>query len=69
MNRLLRGKKRFSTFLLIVFALLFIIWNIQLAMVVGFAVFMLYGLIRWLVLPSKRNAQKTAPPTTPADEK
>jgi CDP-diacylglycerol--serine O-phosphatidyltransferase len=62
MNRLLRGKKRFSTFLLIVFALLFIIWNIQLAMVVGFSVFMLYGLIRWLVLPSKRNVQKAAAP-------
>jgi CDP-diacylglycerol--serine O-phosphatidyltransferase len=61
MNRLLRGKKRFSTFLLIVFALLFVIWNIQLAMVVGFSAFMLYGLIRWLVLPSKRNVQKTAP--------
>jgi CDP-diacylglycerol--serine O-phosphatidyltransferase len=57
-NRLLRGKKRFSTFLLIVFALLFIIWNIQLAMAVGFAVFMLYGLIRWLVVPSKREPQK-----------
>jgi CDP-diacylglycerol--serine O-phosphatidyltransferase len=62
MNRLLRGKKRFSTFLLIVFTLLFVIWNIQLAMAVGFTVFMLYGLIRWLVLPSKRNAQKAAPP-------
>jgi CDP-diacylglycerol--serine O-phosphatidyltransferase len=61
-NRTLRGKKRFSTFLLIVFTLLFIIWNIQLAMVVGFAVFMLYGLIRWLVLPSKREPPKAAPP-------
>jgi CDP-diacylglycerol--serine O-phosphatidyltransferase len=61
-NRILRGKKRFSTFLLVVFTLLFIIWNIQLAMVVGFAVFMLYGLIRWLVLPSKREPPKVAPP-------
>jgi CDP-diacylglycerol--serine O-phosphatidyltransferase len=63
MNRLLRGKKRFSTFLLISFSLLFIIWNIQLAMAVGFCVFMLYGLIRWLVLPSKRESQKAAAPT------
>ena len=47
-NRLLRGKKRFSTFLLVVFALLLTIWNIQIAMVVGFVVFVLYGIIRWL---------------------
>jgi CDP-diacylglycerol--serine O-phosphatidyltransferase len=67
-NRLLRVKKRFSTFLLIVFTLLFIIWNIQFAMAVGFSVFMLYGLIRWLITaicPSKRDTQKTA---APADE-
>jgi len=49
-NRLLRGKKRFSTFLLVVFTLLLVIWNIQIAMVLGFFVFMFYGLIRWLVL-------------------
>jgi len=56
-NRLLRGKKRFSTFLLVVFTLLLVIWNIQIAMVLGFFVFMFYGLIRWLVLkliPRKR---------------
>jgi len=49
-NRLLRGKKRFSTFLLVVFTLLLVIWNIQIAMVLGFFVFMLYGLIRWAVM-------------------
>jgi len=49
-NRLLRGKKRFSTFLLVVFTLLLVIWNIQIAMVLGFFIFMFYGLIRWLVL-------------------
>ena len=56
-NRLLRGKKRFSTFLLVVFTLLLVIWNIQIAMVLGFFVFMFYGLIRWLVfkfIPRKR---------------
>jgi CDP-diacylglycerol--serine O-phosphatidyltransferase len=47
MNRLLRGKKSFSTFLLVVFALLLVIWSIQLAMVLGFLIFMLYGVIRW----------------------
>jgi len=49
-NRLLRGKKRFSTFLLVVFTLLLVIWNIQIAMALGFFIFMFYGLIRWLVL-------------------
>jgi CDP-diacylglycerol--serine O-phosphatidyltransferase len=56
-NRLLRGKKRFSTFLLVVFTLLLVIWNIQIAMVLGFFIFMFYGLIRWLVfkfIPRKR---------------
>jgi CDP-diacylglycerol--serine O-phosphatidyltransferase len=49
-NRVLRGKKRFSTFMLVVFTLLLVIWNIQIAMVLGFFIFMFYGLIRWLVL-------------------
>jgi CDP-diacylglycerol--serine O-phosphatidyltransferase len=48
MNRLLRGKKSFTTFLLVVFTLVLVIWSIQLAMVLGFFIFMLYGLIRWL---------------------
>jgi CDP-diacylglycerol--serine O-phosphatidyltransferase len=58
MNRLLRGKKSFSTFLIAVFALLLIIWNIQFAMVLGFFAFMLYGIIRWLIvriIPSKKE--------------
>ncbi|MDR2718807.1 MAG: phosphatidylcholine/phosphatidylserine synthase [Treponema sp.] len=50
MNRFLRGKKSFPTFLLAVFAMLLIIWNIQLAMVLGFFAFMLYGIIRWLII-------------------
>jgi CDP-diacylglycerol--serine O-phosphatidyltransferase len=52
-NRVLRGKKHFSTFLLVVFTLLVVIWNIQIAMVLGFFIFMFYGLIRWLVQPRK----------------
>jgi CDP-diacylglycerol--serine O-phosphatidyltransferase len=50
MNRLLRGRKRFSTFLLVVLTLLLAIWNIQLAMVVGFCAFVLYGVIRWFII-------------------
>ena len=47
-NRILRGKKRFSTFLLVVFVLLLVIWSIQVAMVLGFSIFVFLGLIRWL---------------------
>jgi CDP-diacylglycerol---serine O-phosphatidyltransferase len=50
MNRFLRGKKSFPTFLLVVFAMLLAIWNIQLAMVLGFFAFMLYGIIRWIII-------------------
>jgi len=49
MNRLLRGKKSFLSFLLAVFVMLLVIWNIQLAMVLGFLAFMLYGIIRWII--------------------
>jgi CDP-diacylglycerol--serine O-phosphatidyltransferase len=50
MNRLLRGKKSFPTFLLVVFAILLAIWNIQLAMTLGFFAFMLYGIIRRIII-------------------
>jgi phosphatidylserine synthase len=48
-NRVLRGKKQFSTFLLVVFTVLLIIWNIQLAMALGFCIFVVYGLIHWFI--------------------
>ena len=67
-NRVLRGKKRFSTFLLVVFTLLLSIWNIQIAMVLGFFVFMFYGLIRWLVMPHKsRKGDSCHDPQNPAN--
>jgi CDP-diacylglycerol--serine O-phosphatidyltransferase len=67
-NRVLRGKKRFSTFLLVVFTLLLVIWNIQIAMVLGFFIFMLYGLIRWLVQPHKsRKGDSYLTPQDPAN--
>jgi len=60
MNRLLRGKKSFPTFLLVVFTILLAIWNIQLAMTLGFFTFMLYGIIRWLIvklfIPKKKDS-------------
>ena len=55
-NRILSGKKRFSTFLLILFVLPLMIWNIQLAMALGFCIFVLYGVIRWLfTAPARRR--------------
>ena len=67
-NRILRGKKRFSTFLLVVFTLLLVIWNIQIAMVLGFFVYMLYGLIRWMVMPRKsRKGDSYHAPQNPAN--
>jgi CDP-diacylglycerol--serine O-phosphatidyltransferase len=50
-NLILRGKKKFSVFLAVLFTVLLLVWNIQLAMVFGFSVFMLYGLIRRLLSP------------------
>jgi CDP-diacylglycerol--serine O-phosphatidyltransferase len=70
-NRLLRGKKQFSTFLLVVFTVLLIIWNIQLAMALGFCVFVVYGLIHWLItrlIRSIKKEGKTEPPQPPAHQ-
>ena len=56
LNRILSGKKRLSTFLVILFVLPLMIWNIQLAMALGFCIFVLYGVIRWLLMsPSRRR--------------
>jgi phosphatidylserine synthase len=61
-NLILRGKKRFSVFLAVLFTVLLLVWNLQLAMVLGFSVFMLYGIIRWLLSPLFRLFKK--PPKT-----
>jgi len=59
-NRFLRGKKRFSTFLLILFVIPLMIWNIQLTMALGFCVFVLYGVIRWLFIKTFLRKKKAA---------
>lgn len=64
-NRVLRGKKQFSTFLLVLFVVLLIIWNIQLAMALGFCVFVVYGLIHWLFTELIRSIKKEAKTETP----
>jgi len=49
-NQLLRGKKSLAMLLALFACGLFIIWNLQLAMVVGFCGFALFGVFRWIIL-------------------
>ena len=48
-NQLLRGKKTLPGLLAIFACVIFIVWNIQLAMVIGFCGFALFGVFRWLI--------------------
>ena len=68
-NHLLRGKKTLASLLLIFASGFLIIWNIQLAMVVGFCGFALAGVIRWLIVGVLRKgslpAKKAPPPENP----
>jgi CDP-diacylglycerol--serine O-phosphatidyltransferase len=64
-NLLLRGKKRFSVFLVVLFTGLLLVWNIQLAMVLGFTVFMLYGVIRRILSPLFLGFKKGPKAETP----
>jgi CDP-diacylglycerol--serine O-phosphatidyltransferase len=57
-NHLLRGKKSLAMLLLLFACGLFIIWNLQLAMVVGFCGFALFGVFRWLVLSIFRKPRR-----------
>ena len=59
-NRILSGKKRFSTFLLILFVLPLMIWNIQLTMALGFCFFATYGVVRWLFVLTFSRKRKEA---------
>jgi hypothetical protein len=34
------------------------IWNIQLAMVLGFCIYVIYGIIRWLVIVINKSGKK-----------
>ena len=57
-NQLLRRKKTPATLLAIFASGLLIVWNIQLAMVVGFCGFALFGVFRWIIV----RFFKKAPP-------
>jgi len=67
-NRVLRGKKQFSTFLLVVFTILLVIWNIQLAMALGFCAFVIYGIIHWLIASLIRSIKKESKTETQPKE-
>jgi CDP-diacylglycerol--serine O-phosphatidyltransferase len=60
MDKLLKGKKNFSTFLFALLILLLTIWSIQFAMVLGFCLYAVYGIIHWLVTVI-RKPKKAAP--------
>jgi len=65
-NQLLRGKKSLAMLLLLFACGIFIIWNLQLAMVVGFCGFALFGVFRWLVLSIFRKPRRPPQPDAPA---
>jgi len=64
-NQLLRGKKSLSMLLALFACMLFIIWNLQLAMVVGFCGFALFGVFRWIVFSVFRKPRR--PPAVKQD--
>jgi CDP-diacylglycerol--serine O-phosphatidyltransferase len=46
-NYLFHGKKSFPEFLVIAFVVIFMIWNLQIALVLGLCGFAIYGVVRW----------------------
>jgi len=60
-NQLLRGKKSLAMLLVLFACGLFILWNLQLAMVVGFCGFALFGVFRWLILSIFKRPRRPPP--------
>lgn len=57
-NRLLRRKKSFFSVLLVIFGLLFAVWNIQIAILLGFWSFALGGIIWGIYLKISKKTNK-----------
>jgi len=57
-NQLFRGKKSLAMLLLLFACGLLVVWNIQLAMVIGFCGFALFGVFRWLILRVFRKLRR-----------
>ncbi len=71
LNQHLRGKKSFSAFIWVIFGGLLVFWNIQLAMVISFCGFAIWGVLRqaWTkkqAEPSMEAPAADAPPEQPA---
>jgi CDP-diacylglycerol--serine O-phosphatidyltransferase len=60
-NRLRRRKQSFLSVLLILFSLFLAVWNIQLALLLGFWTFPLVGLVRGIYTRITRKAAKPVP--------
>ena len=56
-NQILRGKKTPVTLLAFFASGILLVWNIQLAMVIGFCGFTLYGIVRWTILFINKKRQ------------
>ena len=54
-NQLFRAKKTLPSLLLIFACGIFIVWNIQLALLVGFCGFMFFGIFRWLIMSLRKK--------------
>ena len=54
-NQILRGKKTPAALLAFFASALLIVWNISLAMVIGFCGFAFFGVIRWIISAASRN--------------
>ena len=62
-NQLFRRKKTLAGLLAIFACGLLVVWNIQLAMVIGFCGFAAAGVIRWILVSLFRKARPTHPPS------
>ena len=68
-NQIFRRKKTLPVFLAIFAAALFILWNIQLALSIGFCGFALYGVARWVIVKTFRKKHPKAEPLPGAESR
>ena len=66
-NQLLRSKKSLASLLAIFASGLLLIWNIQLAMAIGFCGFALFGVMRWIIVGLFKKTPPAAKKTPALD--
>ena len=54
-NRLFKGKQPFHILIVVIFVVMFVIWNFHIAILLGFSAFVVYGLACWLMEKLKRT--------------